>query len=602
MSSNSNGFDSINLASTIQSGLTRRPQVHSIVPASTSEEEDEENNKYEDDLLEEEDEIDPEEFILSNREDNSINSNSQRRTRTPSSLQDTSFLEDSNILKSFDSMKDSILNQDNNKISAIDFNILPNQNNISPIEFLSSKIKQLSEDLESDSKLYEQFLKNGNSVIDKLRNKILFNFNQLSECYLSLNELYSKEKTYSESLLKSFKNWDDVRTNILAKVKLIKSEKSKYGKKMANLLNQSSELDNEIAEVELKLKSLRFKKLLLDKEIEDTSSVLESKTAKYVNTFKELEIRGKEAMTNFLQYNGVPESEISRIVQHEQVNVTFLKNVIATELKPQDSTPSAQIVQDQESKIIGMQPFNPENLIIQQQDLSSMNHDHGPTPYERGFAKGSQNSAQLKSQLNNVLKKLFEKLPNNESPVQNYPKAKVDDYSNTVNEKLDLEPILKFLQSKSDALNDLIVQTSSKSAMYHNFSDVWNNVVSLLTKQEEKLKMVLEDSVVGKVNQEVVNVLNLTLNHLEIFLTQIQDFKNINKEETLQKEQLITLVHNDIDAVKQGLNLISSQSTSSGVNDKFGFKKSFSNIPTFSEPTSQIQKINSNDVANKKIK
>ena len=37
-------------------------------------------------------------------------------------------------------------------------------------------------------------------------------------------------------------------------------------------------------------------------------------------------------------------------------------------------------------------------------DLQSMNHDHGPTPFEKGYAMGTQNSTALKNKMNHIMK------------------------------------------------------------------------------------------------------------------------------------------------------------------------------------------------------
>ena len=94
---------------------------------------------------------------------------------------------------------------------------------------------------------------------------------------------------------------------------------------------------------------------------------------------------------------------------------------------------------------IGMQPFiipeaeaNTKTL-----DLQSMNHDHGPTPFEKGYAMGTQNSTALKNKMNHIMKKFLDSLPttpsSNISTMPATSRIKVDDLSNTISKRLDLD-------------------------------------------------------------------------------------------------------------------------------------------------------------------
>lgn len=90
-------------------------------------------------------------------------------------------------------------------------------NSESPVEYLSNRVKLLTQQLFEDSLKYNDYLQNGNSNLYQLRNKIVQNYNQLSESYYSLGELYNKDINYAQNLHESFKNGIDRETRSLLK-------------------------------------------------------------------------------------------------------------------------------------------------------------------------------------------------------------------------------------------------------------------------------------------------------------------------------------------------------------------------------------------------
>lgn len=340
----------------------------------------------------------------------------------------------------------------------------------SPIEFLSNKNKLLFKELQQNLQVHKEFVSSGDTGLMRRRNMIGQNFDQLSENFYSLNELYAKDITYTESLYSSFRKWDRKRNKILDKIVSIKSDKSKYGAKLTGLLDESREIDAEIEALEKKLNSLKSKKRLINTEIQDTSSVLESKTSKYVESFKQLESQGKDAMLSFLMSNGIPQRELSTIIKSTPVNVTFINGynnklaseriiseptTVKTEVKPLVNGLQPVETSPLSSSGIGMKPFVPPDLVEQpsSHDNENWNHGHGPTAYEKGYAKGAKLTAAVKSHINNFIHTVFASLPehhlnNNDSvstttPLDIPPTASVDDSTNTVSEKLELEPVLK---------------------------------------------------------------------------------------------------------------------------------------------------------------
>ena len=123
---------------------------------------------------------------------------------------------------------------------------------------------------------------------------------------------------------------------------------------------------------------------------------MESRTAKYVDIFKDLENKGRSAITDFLQSNGVPEKEIDTIVRFSPVDITISSNYSLKRNQKRDSHYKESIPQNESASkpantpSIGMQPFIiPEaEANTKTPDLQSMNHDHGPTPLKKDMLWG----------------------------------------------------------------------------------------------------------------------------------------------------------------------------------------------------------------------
>ena len=610
-----NGFESINLTSTIQSdhkGIHEETipikKLQSI-PVSTSEDEDDD----------EDDELDPGEFIStgvsktqkrtkgSEQEDTNKISN---RDVTPALLQSTIENLKNSSKSSFDSLRDSELlyTQDSIMINSIKFptqNFHETYNNSeSPIEYLSNRVKLLTQQLFEDSLKYNDYLQNGNSNLYQLRNKIVQNYNQLSESYYSLGELYNKDINYAQNLHESFKKWDRQRNKVIAKVKSIKSDSSKHGAKLFSLLDESNEIDQEILQLENKLAQLKSKKAIVSKEIEDTSSVLESRTSKYVDIFRNMEKQGKLSILNFLQSNGVPIKDIDSIVKYSPVEATILKEY--ANKRGSSSQIVASTIEEEKPSVdisintnIGMQPFiipeetNKDDKEQKPQDLLSMNHDHGPTPFERGYAKGTQNSTLIKSKMNNFVRKFFDSLPEQlsittpeVSTIRGPPN--VDDVSNAITEKLDLEPIMKFLEYKAGALHDLTKLASLNAALFHEFGTIWQSITKLMDLQEEKLENALNESIVNGESNLIMNILRSTMENLKENMNKVNSITIRSRDDQLQRDLLLDLINNEYNAIQEATKIVQTNEESMILPDSTRLHSSL--MPSSSKPTSQVNK------------
>ncbi|KAK6459251.1 uncharacterized protein RJT20DRAFT_14558 [Scheffersomyces xylosifermentans] len=452
-----------------------------------------------------------------------------------------------------------------------------NNDSESPIEFLSNKNRLLFKELMQNVDVHKQYLSYGDAKLPRRRSMISQNFEQLSENFYSLNELYAMDITYTETLYTSFRKWDRKRNKLLSKISSIKSDKNKHGAKLTSLLDESRGIDEEIEELERKLASLRTKKQLINDEIEDTSSVLESRTSKYVETFKALEEDGKKAMLSYLTANGIPPKELQTIIRTTPVAVTFSENynnkLRSSTASTNDSTEqrASRAPQPQSASTMGIQPFVlPESSSTEKptkvDDRESWNHGHGPTAYERGYAEGTESSNKMKNQINNFLHSVLTSLPEQSnrptSTSRSAKTVKVDDNNNTITEKLELEPVYKLLEHKVGALSDLVLSTSNKATIYHEYGTVWKDIMSILRSQENRLSDQIAESTPGleQVNVEITRILVLTLDQIKGCLESMKSFNTtFNDSAFSQKENYFAeAVLNEIGAIFTALTMVSS--------------------------------------------
>lgn len=425
------------------------------------------------------------------------------------------------------------------------------------VQFMLSKCQSLQQELIDTTRLQDVYINEGNDNLDQTRLRIQTCLTKLSEAYYSLHELYQRERNYVTATYASFNQWDQRRAKLLAKISDIKSTSSKYGNKLASLLDDSITVDNEIAELESKLSSLRNKKLVLNAEINSTSSVLESKTSKHVTMFRDLDQMGYEALFSFLNELGVSEGQIHNIIDYATVDVTFMNKYKASSKKAQELAQSNDTIKGSASNANSNSKSKPTSLPPPPSTPLS--------PYEKGFAKGSNSSKKIR---NRVLAIFQTYLPNDKhqqyqstdhqlsSSVPHIPKTnelQVDDEQNTISTKLNLEPILLLLKHKEQALQDLDLQASKIAANYHQCEKAWSDLQLVLALQERKLLSYLEAST----NMQADGVKNTTVSIIETSINQIQSTLERNNFKEFDPTLKLAIV-NEIRALIAAINLVAN--------------------------------------------
>ncbi|KAG5422244.1 hypothetical protein I9W82_001339 [Candida metapsilosis] len=531
-----NDYESINLASTLKSELVakspRRNQQQ--VPVSESE-------SYDDDEFEH----DPEEFITDKHSD-LVHEPQLRDDTLHLSDQQADMLADSNTTLRLSSIHLSELMPP-----------LHNKNFNEPMQYLSGRIKNLERNLLEQTQSYSALLRKGDSTVADVRSKIQQTFRQLSEAYLSLNELYSKDASYTKSVCTYFDAWGVKRDRVLDKIQRAKSVESTHGAKLVSLLNETAVVDDEIKELQKRITVLQEKKTVLNKEIEDTTSVLESRTAICGENLRYLESNGREVLSDYLSYNGFPDSDLIALIKERDVDLSFTmpekieqeSKFIELKLPPQIRKQSDSAGESNVQESIGMKPYEPPSVSDEptpaphKQDESLMNHGHGPTPFEKGYATGAQNSRSIKTQLQNIIQKVLQR-----ASTVNESQQKQNNMSTAT---LDIEPITTFLRLRVEALSDQAVNTTKMAALYHEYDKQWSQVQQIMALQEEKLEQILKESNATGDVTPVLQVLTQTQNQLESAYNSIpsKDPQSI----------LSQLVEHEVDAVIEAVSMVAGQ-------------------------------------------
>ncbi|KAM9938432.1 hypothetical protein OXX80_002064 [Metschnikowia pulcherrima] len=412
------------------------------------------------------------------------------------------------------------------------------QKDDSPLEHLLERESVLKNDMSTAIRLHKELLESGEDCT-AARRAISKLFASFSETSMSLQEIYTREVSRVHETLASFQAWEKKRTKVLSRIKKIKSENNEYGAKLKGLLTQQTSIDSEIESLEQRLDLLRSNRSAIDREVGETMSVLESKSARYVNMFRNLENAGVEAAQNYLGTEYPTESKSTPLIRYEPVDVGF-----TPETKPEHGNiePAAERGQPQDSSRFHESPILPEAMGAQPFELPSEElqnnqaHDSkkDSSAYNRGFAKGSEQLNAVKNKLSHLLLGV---VPSpQKSSKDSAAFEHLSDSSNTITQKLDLRPVLDMLVLKRAALEDLVLQTAKTAEKYHKIGLKWSELSLTLETKEELLSQLLSQSSnmteAERVLQQIYTYLRATL----------EEISNQSYPQTENKEDYLRLL------------------------------------------------------------
>ncbi|QBM87297.1 hypothetical protein METSCH_B04990 [Metschnikowia aff. pulcherrima] len=414
------------------------------------------------------------------------------------------------------------------------------QKDDSPLEHLLERESVLNNDMSTAIRLHKELLESGEDCT-AARRAISKLFAAFSETSMLLQEMYTREVSRVHETLASFQAWEKKRTKVLLRIKKIKSENNEYGAKLKGLLTQQTSIDSEIESLEQRLDLLRSNRSAIDREVGETMSVLESKSARYVNMFRNLENAGVDAVQNYLGTEYPRESKSTPLIRYEPVDVGF-----TPETKPEHGNiePAAERGQPQDSsrlrfheppilpEAMGAQPFELPSEELQKTHAHDSKKDS--SAYNRGFAKGSEQLSAVKNKLSHLLLGVVP-LPQKSSKDSATFKH-LSDSLNTITQKLDLRPVLDMLVLKRAALDDLVLQTARTAEKYHKIGLKWSELSLTLETKEELLLQLLSQSLnmteAERVLQQIYTYLRATL----------EEISNQSYPQTENKEDYLRLL------------------------------------------------------------
>lgn len=496
----------------------------------------------------------------------------------------------------------------------------------SPLQHLQQTYNMLFQELQNNVKLHKQALESGNDNLARIRVRLVDNFHNLSENQYSLHELYERESNYNLAMCERFKKWDQKRSRILDKIKAIKSPKNSYGTKLMSLLDDNAVIDQEIDQLEARLVMLKAKKKLLYTEIDDTSSVLESKTSKYVKAFKELDQNGHAAILETLRQNGLSSEGAMSLVRTTPVDVTFYQHFQGTRgsgtSTPKTSVPTVSAPKAPVStpKAPVTTPTAPDvgkvsngNMGMQAYEVPQTYTEPTPTPnngnesdaYHKGFSTGYQQSGKFKQQLQQIFNSYIKPLLEQKEAERKVSSPNIDDDGNTITEKVDLMPIIDFLQHKVVAYSELSKNSGVMSTVYYKSSGAWRDICYSIESKEKELEYTILDR--NKDSDTAIgNILTGILDNL------VQFFQDSTKIQPSQNNILSILIHQEADGLIKALSMIPApfserkhqyinQFSLKSPESKPTKEQSYSQVVESESQSSYLYNVNSNAIEHKII-
>lgn len=386
----------------------------------------------------------------------------------------------------------------------------------------------------------------GNDV-SALRLAIGRDMENLLQINYDLHDLYGREVTSTEQLVQRFERWDRRRSHILKRIKNIRSDKNRHGVKLGSLLQKQRSMDDEIQQLETRIGELRATRANVNEEIRRTTSVLESKSARYVAVFRDMESKGRVAIETYLTLNGVPETETALLLREDPVDTTFVglatkqagEKLVGQQRgksprSPTESTRTAtpdkrtlgpSYPNDQGSlsrpgtalpnslpdsaghstmgfrahetdtesgnkskaRITESELSTPGNMSARAYEPASFDPapflDSNQGPYEQGYTQAAEQFETVKRSVGKFLHHVFAQHTEPRVRLQ----SQLNDATNAITKKIDLGPMLEFLHHKAAAGRSLEFRLLQQAAQLHEQAVLWRDTETFLAVQDSQL-------------------------------------------------------------------------------------------------------------------
>lgn len=158
-----------------------------------------------------------------------------------------------------------------------------------PLPYLFEEEKQLQEKLQILMTTHREVLTNGNISAKQTRSDILDVLRNLFYINQAFVEIYSKESMKKTGILSSFQGWEEAKLAIKSQIEDIKSDENEHGKRLKQLREESDNVTNEITNLERRLTQLKQKQNVIDKEIDQCQSIIDSRTSQHYENLSQIE-------------------------------------------------------------------------------------------------------------------------------------------------------------------------------------------------------------------------------------------------------------------------------------------------------------------------
>ncbi|CDK24162.1 unnamed protein product [Kuraishia capsulata CBS 1993] len=171
-----------------------------------------------------------------------------------------------------------------------------------PLHFLKTQEALLLNNLEELLLEHSRLLARGSNKVSRVRLKMFAIIKDISETQQAMLEIYNRERSNRMKLLSTFERWEERKQRLLSKINGIRSPDSVEGAKYGHLLQQSNETKSEIASLEERLTALKQKHRVINKEMLETQSLMETRASSYVQSLENIESHEETAILQLSSY------------------------------------------------------------------------------------------------------------------------------------------------------------------------------------------------------------------------------------------------------------------------------------------------------------
>ncbi|ODV93725.1 hypothetical protein PACTADRAFT_51484 [Pachysolen tannophilus NRRL Y-2460] len=418
--------------------------------------------------------------------------------------------------------------------------------NEDPSHFLKTQEAIILSELNETIMKHSIVLSKGHGRINNIRNKILNYLNQLNEIHQAMNEIYNTEKSNRLIILKTFENWENKKKLLLEKINDIKSDKNEQGIKFKNLYTESISIDEEINELEQKLKNLKSKRSLIRNELQNTQSIIESRSSSYIESLQVIENNERKAIAKLSSSsnNGNNES-ITKIL--DLPNLTIPTNISTFPYSPYNNDRNSNVSVSAATRARGIE----NSRFIESTKLT----DFSKLKALFGF-KDAENNIDNRMVYDDIINK-------------------------EITSNIDASPILESLSRQVEAIDDQIVEQERTGERYAESSIIWNDAFNNILEMEKTISKSIKNNTNN--DDDISRVLIASLENLESRYNTVDDLnlqfvKDAIKNEIITIRKALHIITNDskysisLDETNAGINTPSSTISSSSLNRNTSFK------------------------------